>query len=301
MQPQILVPLDGSALAETILPHATELARATGSRLTLLQAVPPPVLVEPMMGAIPPPTITYGVWETENAAARTYLAATARTLEAQHLPVETIVSNGDPATEIVDWAAQDPPNRRIAMATHGRSGLGRWVFGSVAEKVLHAAPVPLLLVRVPPDPTPPAAARHYQPQLIPLDGSALAERALDQAVPLAQATGATLWLVAVVPSSDMAELTEFSWVPPGEDAARAHMTAYLTQAAQGLQATGVPVHTEVLAGHPAQGILHQADAVTADLIVMSTHGRGGLRRLWLGSVALKVVQSAQHPVLLVRA
>jgi nucleotide-binding universal stress UspA family protein len=57
----------------------------------------------------------------------------------------------------------------------------------------------------------------------------------------------------------------------------------------------------VLAGHPAQGILHQADAVTADLIVMSTHGRGGLRRLWLGSVALKVVQSAQHPVLLVRA
>ena len=301
MQPQILVPLDGSALAETILPHAMELARATGSRLVLLQAVPPPMPAAPMMGAIPPPAITDEVWETENAAARTYLAATAETLAARGVHVETILSNGDAATEIVDWAAQDPPNRRIAMATHGRSGLSRWVFGSVAEKVLHAAPVPLLLVRVPPDPGPPVAARPYQTLLIPLDGSALAERALVQAVPLAQATGARLWLLTVVPTPDMAALTEFSWVPPGEDAIRAPMTEYLAHTAQDLQVSGVPVHTELLSGHPAHGILRLADDVDADLIVMSTHGRGGLQRLWLGSVALKVVQSARHPVLLVRA
>jgi nucleotide-binding universal stress UspA family protein len=90
-------------------------------------------------------------------------------------------------------------------------------------------------------------------------------------------------------------------VPEGEDAAHVQMTAYLAQTARSLEPTHVPVRTHLLAGHPASGILRLANDVEADLVVMSTHGRGGLQRLWLGSVALKVVQSARTPVLLVRA
>jgi nucleotide-binding universal stress UspA family protein len=301
MEHQILVPLDGSPVAETVLPHAALLARATGSSLTLMEVVPPPVRVEPMMGAVPPPTISYEAWEAENAAAREYLAATAGALEAPDLKVRVVLGSGDAATEIVDWAAEDPPLRRIAMATHGRSGLGRWVFGSVAEKVLRGAPVPLLLVRATEERVPPVPTHAYRTLLVPLDGSALAEQALAQAVPLAQATGATLWLLSAVPTPDMEGLTELSWVPEGEQAAHQHMAAYLAKAAQGLQATGIPVHTHILAGPPAPAILRMADDIEADLIVMSTHGRGGLQRLWMGSVALKVVQSARRPMLLTRA
>ncbi len=301
MQSQILVPLDGSPLAETVLPHAAVLAHATHSSLTLMEVMTPPVLVEPMLGVVPPPTIPYEVWEAENATASKYLEATAGRLEASDLPVQTIRCRGDAATAIVAWAAQDPPHRRIAMATHGRTGPGRWVFGSVAEKVLHGASTPLLLVRARENMAKPIPAHPYQTLLVPLDGSALAEYALAEAVPLAQASRATLWLLAVEPTLDTAGVTELSWDADQQTTMHTQRADYLAQVAQRLQATGVQVRTHVFAGAPAPEILRMADHVEADLIVMSTHGRGGLQRLWLGSVALKVVQAARHPVLLVRA
>jgi nucleotide-binding universal stress UspA family protein len=301
MTSQILVPLDGSPLAETVLPHAMVLARATGSSLMLLRVLAPPLLIEPMLGAVPPPTIAYAAWEAENAAAHTYLAATAERLDAPDLPVHTTFCQGDPASVIVAWAAQDPPHRRIAMATHGRSGLGRWVFGSVAEKVLHAASVPLLLVRAQEDRPSRIPAHPYQTILVPLDGSALAEHALVAALPLARSSQATLWLLAVEPTLDAAGVTELSWSAADQTAIHARLEDYLAQVARRVQAADVPVRTHVLAGEPAPEILRMADQVEADLVVMSTHGRGGLQRFWLGSVALKVVQAARHPVLLVRA
>ncbi len=301
MASQILVPLDGSPLAETVLPHAVVLAHATGSSLVLMQVVALPVLMEPMMGAVPPPTITDEVWEAENAAARKYLAATAGALEAPDLKVQTIHFQGDAATAIVAWAAQDPPHRRIAMATHGRHGLSRWVFGSVAEKVLHAAPTPLLLVRARADAPARIPAHPYQTILVPLDGSALAELALAQAMPLARASHATLWLLAVEPTLDAAGVTELSWTAEDQAAMHAQRANYLAQVARRVETADVPVRTHIFAGEPAPEILRMADQVEADLIVMSTHGRGGLQRLWLGSVALKVVQAARHPVLVVRA
>src|SRR4029079_5743179 len=115
--------------------------------------------------------------------------------------VQTAVVAGDPATEIVANAQGHPAVQQIAMATHGRSGLRRWVFGSVAAKVLYTAPVPLLLVRpalgAPGLQMPPA--RPYRTILVPLDGSLVSERALQEAQHLADATGATLILLAVVP------------------------------------------------------------------------------------------------------
>jgi nucleotide-binding universal stress UspA family protein len=303
MQPQILVPLDGSPLAEAILPHAATLARATGSGLALLRVVPPMVLANPIVGMVPPNAFDfdYEAQRTNEALARDYLAALATQLDAPDLPVQTLWGTGDPATAIVNWAAQDPPRRRIAMTTHGRSGLGRWVFGSVAEKVLQGASVPLLLVRMQEDEAiRRLPARPYRALLVPLDGSALAEHALAQAVALAQPTGATLHLTAVVPGPEDATDFELETASLTPDAAT-HMHDYLAGVAAQLHADGVAAQLHVVHGHPVDGILRAADSIEADLIVMSTHGRGGLQRLWLGSVALKVVQTAWRPVLLIRA
>src|SRR4051812_25873479 len=129
MQRQILVPLDGSARAEMVLPHAAVLARATGSALTLLRVILPPVITNPALAAAPGVMYTPEMVEEEEAGAQDYLSTIAGRLEDSHLVVRTTLVEGDPATAIVAWAAQDPPSRMVAMATHGRSGLRRWVFG----------------------------------------------------------------------------------------------------------------------------------------------------------------------------
>src|SRR5690349_16881803 len=117
MQPQILVPLDGSALAETVLPYAGVLARATGSTLTLLQVITPPSLRYSVLGAALRVVLTPELVDAEEAEARTYLSGVAARLEAARLVVRTALVEGDPATTIVGWAAQDPPSRMVAMAT----------------------------------------------------------------------------------------------------------------------------------------------------------------------------------------
>src|SRR5581483_10294261 len=144
MQQQILVPLDGSALAESILPYAGALARATSGTLKLLQVKPPlPVDMEVNgMASI------LEKWQKQALdAARAYLTGVAARLQSTGLIVQTEVLEGDPATCIVSSAEQDTDLLLIAMTTHGRGGMRRWILGSVASKVLHTCPRPLLLRR----------------------------------------------------------------------------------------------------------------------------------------------------------
>ena len=215
-----------------------------------------------------------------------------------------VLAAGDVASAIVARAERDPHTSMIAMATHGRSGLGRWVLGSVAEKVLEAAPKPLLLVRA----SAHAAAStnvSYRTIVVPLDGSPFAEQALGQAQAIAAATGAALALVAVVPLLDDAALAEVGVVPSQASAERQaeieQLSRYLPGVAARLEAEGFTVRPHVVGGAPAEEILHASAAEHADLIVMATHGHTGVQRLWLGSVATKVVRSADRSVLLVRA
>lgn len=301
MERQILVPLDGSELSEMVLPQAMTLARATGSALTLLRVAVAPGGVEPMAWANPTPAVTQETWEAEVREARTYLDLLAHRLRETGLTVRTAVVEGDPAGVIVRYAEQTPEIRFIAMATHGRSGVSRWVFGSVAERVLHVAPVPLLLVRPQGTSTimPPAAP--FRTILVPLDGSAFAEQALSTARDLATATGATLVLMgAASPAKDTGARP-----PAGNQPVRMELkqlyTRYLENTAEQLQAEGLTVRIQVVVGQPAESILRVSEQVQPDLVVMATHGRSGLQQLWLGSVALKVVQGATRPVLLVRA
>jgi nucleotide-binding universal stress UspA family protein len=309
MQHEILVPLDGSPLAETILPHAQLLAESTGSALTLLSIVPVLPVTNPMAGALGMDPLDEHDWETDVARAHDYLLGVAARLEADGVRVRAEAIEGVPAPAILDYAARHPAVRTIAMATHGRGGVGRWVFGSVAEQVLHGTPIPLLLVRPQPGPRGPQtpAARPYRTILVPLDGSALAEQALTQATALAAHAGAALLLVAAVPEPDTAVGRPGKETQPRNRAAAARVAeatrleAYLGRTAANLRAQGAGAGTALPAGPAAEAILHAAETGGADLIVMASHGRSGLARLWLGSVAAKVVQGATRPVFLVRA
>jgi nucleotide-binding universal stress UspA family protein len=297
---EILVPLDGSEQAERILDHAGPLASATGGTLVLLGVVPPPPTNTSMVWAAPgmPPI----AWEEERKAAldavATYLRGVAHTQTGAGRKVQIHVAEGDPAAEIVAYATAHPISL-IAMATHGRSGIGRWIFGSVAQAVLHVAPVPLLLVR---GTAPVRRARPYRTILVPMDGSAFAEQALDEAYALAVVNGASLVLMAaVLDSVDPTGLDIPIWVQQARESNAVEMETYLRQQAKRLQTAGLTVETQIIAGEPAEAILRAGDLTNADLIVMATHGRTGLQQLRMGSVALKVVQGSNRPVILVRA
>jgi nucleotide-binding universal stress UspA family protein len=174
--------------------------------------------------------------------------------------------------------------------------------------VLHASIKPLLLVR-PGTPESdmqaqlhPVAAQPYRTILVPLDGSAFAEQALAQARDLASLTGASLVLVTVMLGEHdyMSEVVAAEhWAIADRNTAE-QLGSYLADTAAQLQAAGLPVSTQLVHGYPPEEILRVGDQVQADLIVMATHGRGGFQRLWLGSVALKIVQASNIPILVIR-
>lgn len=308
-QETILVPLDGSALAETILPYARLWAHATDRTLTLLQVIPAPAVPDPLLGTVAPDTVPYPTWTARHQAAQQYLSALGPRLNEAGHTVHIAIREGDAATMIVAYAAGEAAVAGIALSTHGHGGLDRLLLGSVAEQVLHSAPKPLLVMRPQRDEgairLPPA--RPYRRIVVPLDGSASAEQALTLATPLALATGGRLVLVAAPDglrlAEDMAAVlvaaggANPAWftAPSGE-----HLAAYLAQREAALQASGVRVETHVIGAPPVEAILQCSAAVDADLIVMATRGRGGLERWWHGSIAQDVVQRALRPVILVR-
>mgnify|MGYP000976197928 CR=1 FL=1 len=286
MLARMLVPLDGSVPGERALPFATRLARSTGAHLYLLHVLPKPF--EPRHP-----------WIDADVAAR--LEDLARLLRGLGLQAtaRTVVSN-EPSEAILD-AAVDPPADLIVMSTHGRSGIGRWLYGSVADAVLRGADAPVLLI--------PATSDHPWPEdrplkiLVPLDGSDHSEAALEPAHLLRQTLSGELLLLRVVDKSD-----DVSWrfdpvaftmreVPPME---LEHAQEYLTTIASAAGADTASVGTFVEVGDPASAISRVARQEGVDLIVMATHGRTGLARLTLGSVATATLQRAHVPVLLVR-
>lgn len=146
MYNHLLVPLDGSEFAEKALPQAIELAQKFGSNVTLLTIVPPPHLAAG--GFIPDSAELYQrLRDAACQEAVTYLETQQRRLQEAEINVEIKTIEGEPVAECILDAAEESDVDTIIMCTHGRSGLQRWVFGSVAEKVLRAAHLPVVLVR----------------------------------------------------------------------------------------------------------------------------------------------------------
>ncbi len=198
MQSQVIVPLDGSASAEAILPHALLFAQRGQSILTLLQIVTPSGLPGVRDRMIP------DNWsEGEDIWGQDYLAALVRRLQSSGVTIQTRHPEAALAEQaIVSYTKHQPQVQLIALTTHGRGAAGRAIFGSVAEQVFASLPTSLLLLHPPKGEqtaSGPIVGTSYQTIIVLLDGSVAAERALHQATSLAQEFSATLVLVAVPP------------------------------------------------------------------------------------------------------
>ena len=198
MQSQVIVPLDGSASAEAILPHALLFAQRGQSILTLLQIVTPSGLPGVRDRMIP------DNWsEGEEIWGQDYLATMARRLQSSGVTIQTRHPEAALAEQaIVSYTKHQPQVQLIALTTQGRSAAGRAIFGSVAEQVFASVPTSLLLLhphKGEQTASGPIASASYQTIIVLLDGSIEAERALHEATSLAQEFSATLVLVAVPP------------------------------------------------------------------------------------------------------
>lgn len=213
------------------------------------------------------------------------------------------VEKGRAAEVIIDAAAADQETL-IAMATHGHSGLGRWLIGSVAEKVLRAACNPLLLVRAAESDSQLEVAA-FQSIIVPLDGSAVAERVLPRVEEIAKTLDLEVVLSRVV-GIPYYPAEEGFYDPTMMEALVASLEAegleYLQAKAEDLRKRGVEkISVVVKQGRAADEIISLARERPDSLIAMCTHGRSGVKRWLLGSVTETVARHAPDPVLIVRA
>jgi nucleotide-binding universal stress UspA family protein len=297
----LLVPLDGSALAEAALPAASYLAQTLGASTTLIHIIE----------ADAPQEIHGDRHLSEPDEAYTYLEVAALAFPPD-LPVECHVHTlpaSDVARGIVEHVDEFAPDL-IVLCTHGGGGLRGLVVGSIAQRVIALCKTPVLLVH--PSPASGGGAWGGGPWgplrrlLVPLDGNADHEQGLAVAGGLAGACGADLYLLMAVHTSG-----SLTWqsaatarlLPSMTDAyldlAQEEAVAYLRRCIASLQGAGTGVAAEVQRGDPADAIVKTAARVQADLIVLSTHGRSQMDAFWSGSVTPKVAGRSPLPLLLV--
>lgn len=287
MYKKILVPLDGSRLAEQIIPFVRWIAALNHIPVELLTAINP--------DAHPP------LWPSE--VGLEYLQRIAHEHFPEEITPTTVVGIGEPPSIITDLASENP-DFLIAMATHGMSGIRRWLLGSVASKVIQSAANPLLLIR-PTDHADPAVPIEINTIFVPLDGSALAEKALRHVIALVKSMEASVQLLRIYTLPSSAYVVADGVIAQGPTPYREEMyqeaQGYLDGKVAELQAKGLKsVIGTAIQGDPAGEIVDLSRRTDHNLIAMCTHARAGIGRWVLGSVAERVVQHSRDPVLLIR-
>lgn len=291
---RILVPLDGSSLAERALPAAITLAQAFSAtkpcECHILRVVPP------IMVALEPTLYTETIHLGEEES-KSYLAAVALDYADSGVPIVPAAKTGAVAETIISYAQENDINL-IVISSHGRSGLSRWVYGSIAEKVLRQSCCATLIIREQVE----QVAGTFKKILVCLDGSPLAEKVLDSARSLAHCTQAELILLRVVePANLLFDMETADQVQESVNALeRSDAEAYLNNLVQQLPPTENILSTHTLIGPPADTIIDFAQEQQVDLIAMSSHGRSGIGRWVYGSVAEKVLRGAKCATLIMR-
>jgi nucleotide-binding universal stress UspA family protein len=306
MYKRILVPLDGSELAELALPYAEELAEKLDSEVILLN-------------------VRSSGEDPANPELRTYLSKTVAIVEqnmkksgeavpGQKIKVASAIigSSGlitHAAEEIVDYVEKEKISL-ITMATHGRTGIKRWALGSTADKVVRAAKCPILLVR----------AHISVPRkikidklLVPLDGSRLSETVLPHIESLAaKLKSKVILLHVVVPPYHFYPVAEMAGYYSGSAIIRVPYSdkeleplkegakEYLRGISDKITQMGIPASYQTWVGPAADEIIELADEMGVDLVAMSTCGESGFTRWEHGSIATKVLHAGNKPLLLIR-
>jgi len=273
---RILVPLDGSPTAERATGVAEVLARAYGATITLLSVLDPAGTSDPA-----------GRRASETAA-REYLEQVAERLRTHGEDVEAELQHGESAARIADAAHRHDADM-VVMTTHGRALWQRWLVSSVTSDVIYQTTPPLIVLR----PTEDWRSTHtrFATLLVALDGSSTAEQVLPYVRQLAGRFHSHVVLLSVPEG-------------PHLDRETAMLRRYLDSIVAGLRAEGIQASGMVEGSVPAQAILAAAAAEHADLIMMVSHGRGGVARqayVRLGHTADGVIQETACPVFLVSA
>lgn len=295
---KVLVPLDGSPLAEQAMIPAVQLARALKAEMLLLRSIQPVYTMMPVVAGEYEWAWPEYAREDSRREIRDYLEVVRRQHECPDCAIRAITHEGDPAGVIVDTVAEEGIDL-IIMSTHGQTGVRRAVFGSVTERVLHSVACPVLVTR---------SADPIRRVLIALDGSELAELAVPPALEIARALGARVILLRVnemLPLNPLDVTMSWDWdaeAPQRKLVGELRQTAetYLRDIAARYELSAADVQTIVLDGSPVDRIQEFARLYGIDLIAMSTHGRTGLRRWLYGSVTAKVMRGSDRSMLIVR-
>jgi nucleotide-binding universal stress UspA family protein len=298
----ILVPLDGSAFGEHALPLALGIARHTSAAVQLVHVCTPPhaSLADGLPALAAAPIGPCREYATD------YLNKLAQVLSPRwEVPISIAVRDGLAADQLYAHAVGLRADL-VVMTTHGYGPLSRMWVGSVADTMVRRLPMPVMLTR--PHEKAPNLREAVHEQvfkhvLLPLDGSALAEEILEPALALGEPTEVTYTLLQAI------QVPVLGYAPAAYAAGldqqmleqmRSDAQEYLGQVARRLRGRGFLVSPQISIGPPAMAILDYARENPIDLIAMATHGRGGVARMLLGSVADKVVRGAGTPVLLRR-
>ncbi len=290
---KILVPLDGSELAESILTQVSRLYHAKDSAIVLLRVVPPPS------------KRTAGAEEQtkkEEIEAFDYVKGIAARLEERGIVAKPVVSKGKPEEVIPAYAAKERVDL-VTLSTHGRSGVSRWVRGSVAERVMRTTDAPLLLLHSFEKPGTEQSDRRRSAEvriakiLMPIDGSQESEAIVPHGRALAamyESEVTVFHAVYVHPALGLYP-QDIIPIPPSID------VAFVEATAARLRELGVKAVAKTVYGEPAWEITEELRTKPYDLVAMATHGRRGLERLVLGSDAEKLLRAITVPMLLVHA
>ncbi len=308
MYRSLLVPLDGSSFSEHALPVALSIARRAGAAVHVIHVHPPWAAY-----AEAPLPLDDSLEELTKQHEQAYLDdIVSRLKAASPVRISSSLMEGE-VPAMIRAAVTSTGADLVVMTTHGRSPLGRFWLGSIADDLVRDVPAPMLLIRpheAKPDLTQEPIFRHL---LLPLDGSPLAEQMIEPAVALGTLMDADYTLVRVIRPPT-------PWIIPASGGSlgesvqamldrldkldrqlRQEAAAYLERIAERLQQRSLRVAPRVVVGdQPAVAILHEASPSGVDLIALETHGRRGLSRLLLGSVADKVIRGAAVPVLVQR-
>ena len=288
---RLLIPLDGSDAAKVALVYAEAIP---SERVRLLT-----VLSDEDAGIGFAPSDLQREWRQEwqdSIGAR--LEELAEPLRARGRKIEAEVVFGSPA-EWIETYSEDAD--LIIMTTHGRGGGERVFYGSVADRIARSAKTPVMLIRGGEDPI---AAQAIVRLVIGVDGSELSEQSLPLAGQLAKELDVPVLLVRVVDFQQAALAAQLSATPSARyagspDTVRESVETYLESLAGEFRKLGVEVETAVIDGSPALA-LHET-TLPGDVLVLTSHGRGGLGRWMLGSVTEKLVREGSTPVVVVRS
>ena len=283
----IMVPVDGSAFSREAVFQGIRLAERNGAQLRLVRVGSMPIVV----GGPETAALENKAWGTERDSMLTQLYRLAAECRANaHVDVTATLEDG-PIADALGGHARRHSVDLIVMATHARRGIARIWLGSVADRLIRETGIPVLAVRPPSLATELASGSCFKRILVALDGSALAEKSLKPALALAELEQAEVTLLRVVPSEKDIPVGEMhALIGP----ARARDTDEAQSYLAGLQVTlaehRVPIHSAVVvAADVPAAILGFAETHDVDLVAIATHGRGGISRAMIGSVADRVL------------